>query len=105
MLAGVGMGNVIMNMLGLAVIYGMNMALETLVSQSYGQGNLELCGVYLNRGRFIITLCFIPIALILTKVHDILAFIGQDPEVSRYAQTYVLAYIPGLYLIGLFNSL
>lgn len=32
MLAGVGMGNVIMNMLGLAVIYGMNLALETLVS-------------------------------------------------------------------------
>jgi Na+-driven multidrug efflux pump len=76
MLVGVGMGNVIINMLGLAVIYGMNMALETLVSQSYGQGNLELCGVYLNRGRFIITLCFIPIAMILTKVQFILTFIG-----------------------------
>ena len=32
MLAGVGMGNVIINMLGLSIIFGMNMALETLVS-------------------------------------------------------------------------
>ena len=32
MLAGVGLGNVIINVFGLSIIFGMNGALETLVS-------------------------------------------------------------------------
>jgi Na+-driven multidrug efflux pump len=64
-LAGVGMGNMTLNILGLSVILGMNSALETVVSQSYGNGNLYMCGVYLNRARLIITICFIPIVFLL----------------------------------------
>ena len=46
---------------------GLNGALETLVSQSYGSGNLKLCGVYLNRGRFVLLCSFIPVAVILSN--------------------------------------
>lgn len=72
MIAGVGMGNVIMNMLGMAVAFGMNGALETFVSQSFGQGNLELCGVYLNRGRVVMTMFFLPVAIIMTQVETLM---------------------------------
>ena len=65
MIAGVGMGNMIMNMIGMSVIIGINGALETLCSQSYGANNLRLCGIYLNRSRFVLLMCFIPISLIL----------------------------------------
>jgi hypothetical protein len=36
MLAGVGMGNMILGMLGHSLMYGLNGALETLISQAYG---------------------------------------------------------------------
>jgi MATE family multidrug resistance protein len=65
MIAGVGTGNMIQNMFGLSMFVGLNGALETLVSQSYGSGNLKLCGVYLNRGRFILLCSFVPVAMIL----------------------------------------
>ena len=35
-LAGVGLGNTILNICGMAIILGLNLALETFVSQSYG---------------------------------------------------------------------
>jgi Na+-driven multidrug efflux pump len=40
MIAGVGMGNMISNMLGTSLCLGMNGAVETLISQSYGAKNL-----------------------------------------------------------------
>lgn len=46
-LAAVGMGNMIINMCGVAPFYGLNSALETLVSQAWGAGNKKLCGEYL----------------------------------------------------------
>ena len=65
LMAGIGMGAMIMNMVGNAVMVGLNGAVETLVSQSYGADNLRQCGVYLNRGRLVIMIAFVPIGLIL----------------------------------------
>ena len=47
-LAGVGLGNMILNVFGIAIIFGMNGAMETLVAQAFGKGDLYMCGVYLN---------------------------------------------------------
>ena len=40
MIAGVGMGNMSINLIGLSVIFGFNSALDTLISQAAGKGNL-----------------------------------------------------------------
>jgi multidrug resistance protein, MATE family len=48
-LAAVGLGNMFINISAFALFFGMNAALETLVSQAYGAKNLPLCGVYLWR--------------------------------------------------------
>lgn len=65
-MAGVGMGEVIQNMTGLSLMKGMNSAIETLVSQARGVKKIELCGVYMNRGRFVTCIMFIPCILILS---------------------------------------
>ena len=39
--------------LAYSVIIGLNSAQETLTSQAYGSGNVQLCGLYLNRGMVI----------------------------------------------------
>jgi MATE family multidrug resistance protein len=75
-LAGVGMGNMIMNLFGLSTVYGMNGAMETLVAHAFGHGNLHLCGVYLNRARLILCIVYIPIIIILFFAEDILLFIN-----------------------------
>jgi MATE family multidrug resistance protein len=102
-IAGVGLGSVCANFTGWAIVIGMNSALDTLVSQSAGAGKLELCGVYLNRGRFIMTIFFLPVLVFAFYLEEGLVFLGQNPRVAAYTQQYMLAYLPGLYIMGLQN--
>jgi len=49
-------------------------------------GDLKLCGQYLNRGRAIITLIFIPSAILLGFFSEsLLVGIGQDPVTAKEA--------------------
>jgi Na+-driven multidrug efflux pump len=63
--AGVGLGNMYINICCFSVFIGLNGAVLTLVSQAYGSGNYHKCGVFLNRGRVVSILAFIPITIIL----------------------------------------
>ena len=63
-LAVVGLTSACGNVMGISLVIGLNSAQETLTSQAYGAQNLYLCGVYLNRGFFILTALFIPFAII-----------------------------------------
>ena len=85
MVAGVGLGSVTLNIMCLSMLYGMNGAIETLVAQAFGMKDLTLCGQYLNRGRVILTLVFIPFMILLLFTEKILIGIGQDPTTSKYA--------------------
>jgi len=76
MMAGVGLGNMTNNLCALSIILGFNSALDTLISQAAGAGNIELSGVYLNQGRFIMTCLFIPIAGLLMNTKTILVAAG-----------------------------
>ena len=76
MMAGVGLGNMTVNISALSFVYGFNAALDTLVSQAVGAGKIEQVSVYLNRGRFIMTLLFVPITLFLLNSKQILIKLG-----------------------------
>jgi len=65
LIAGLGIGNTIMNFISIAPGIGMSCALETLVSQANGAGNKHLCHLYLLRGRVILTCIFIPEVIIM----------------------------------------
>ena len=81
-LAAVGVGNATTTMLLISISLGVNLALEALHSQAFGSGNLELCGVYLNRARFIQLGFMIPFGIFLYFiVEDFLIAMGQEPEV------------------------
>ena len=85
LLAGVGLATTTYLIFCIMVLIGINGAIETLVSQAYGYGQLRLCGVHFNRGRLVLTAIFIPLAILLSFSEPILLMIGQDPEVSRIA--------------------
>ena len=89
-----------------SVMMGLNSGQDTLTSQAYGNGNLKLCGVYLNRGAFILTLIFIPLAIIPSvRAEQILILLGQDKEASHLAQGYIWYFMPGLYCLSMFDLL
>jgi Na+-driven multidrug efflux pump len=72
MLAGAGLGNMMINCLWISVYLGLNGALETLVSQAYGGKNYYLCGNILNRGWISLIILYIPIGLFLFNIKHIL---------------------------------
>jgi len=72
LIGGVGMGNMLINVLCFAVIWGLNGALETLVSQANGFKKYKLCGTYLNRGRMISSAVMIPLIIIFALSDKIL---------------------------------
>jgi MATE family multidrug resistance protein len=85
LIGGVGMGQAVIQLMGFSIILGLNSALDTLISQSAGAGNIENCGVLLNRARYITSIMFIPLFLMSFKIEDMLLYFDQDPEVSYYA--------------------
>jgi len=65
---------------------------------------LELCSVYLNRGRVILIAAYVPILIILLQAERILISLGQDHLVADYTLQYIKAYLPGMMLMGLIDG-
>ena len=83
-LAAVGLCNTCCNIMVMSLLVGLNAPQETLTSQAFGAGNLQITGIYLNRGRVILTLLFIFFAIWPVLFgEDILLAIGIDAEVSQ----------------------
>ena len=97
LLAGVGMGNMLINVGCFAIVFGLHGALETLVSQSFGAKKYEECGVFLNRGKLVSTLILIPIFVIFGASERLLAIAGQDPTIAEIARRYSCILIPGIW--------
>jgi multidrug resistance protein, MATE family len=100
LLAAVGMGNIAINMLGVSVFFGFNGALDTLLSQAIGAGDIQKCGVYLNRARLVNTFLFGLVFILFCFSGKILKAVGQDPEVADYAYQYIMSYSFGIFLMG-----
>ncbi|CDW80969.1 na+-driven multidrug efflux pump [Stylonychia lemnae] len=105
LIAGVGIGTVYINVFGLTTLCGSNTILTTLVSQSYGQQNLRLCGTYLNRGRIVTTIAFIPVTIMMLNAKYFFQLTGVQKETSEQAQLYIWYMLPGIYLSVQFDLL
>ena len=62
------------------------------------------CGVFYNRGRFVSSMCMIPIIVIFVLSEKILVAIHQDPGVAKIACKYVTIMIPGVWAMGQFDA-
>uniref|UniRef100_A0A674CKN1 Multidrug and toxin extrusion protein n=1 Tax=Salmo trutta TaxID=8032 RepID=A0A674CKN1_SALTR len=75
---------------------GLALACDTLVSQTFGGKNLQRVGVILQRSVLILLLFCLPCWAMLLNTQSILLALGQEPEVARIAQLYVIAYLPAV---------
>ncbi|XP_041919857.1 solute carrier family 47 member 4 isoform X3 [Alosa sapidissima] len=95
-LAGYAMASVIISVSTLATGGGLILACNTLVSQTFGARNLLRVGVILQRSVLILLLFCLPCWALLVNSQAILLVLGQDPEVARIAQIYVIAVLPAV---------
>ncbi|NXA21363.1 S47A1 protein, partial [Ibidorhyncha struthersii] len=102
-LASVTLAIAVINVTAISVGYGLASACDTLISQTYGSKNLLRVGVILQRATLILLLCCFPCCAILINIEQLLLLIRQDPEVSRLTQRYVMAFVPALPAVFLYN--
>lgn len=79
--AGIGLGNMTINLFVISLLESFNQAIETLATQAAGSGNLYLCGLYLNRGRLIILMILIPSLYVFFNMKHVYLMFGQDEKV------------------------
>ncbi|XP_065137107.1 multidrug and toxin extrusion protein 1-like [Paramisgurnus dabryanus] len=95
-LAGYGMASATINITTAATEGGLALAADTLISQTFGGKNMLRVGVILQRSVLILLLFCLPCWALLINTRPILLLLGQDPEVARIAQLYVIFYLPAV---------
>ena len=82
----------------------MNGAIDTLVSQAFGNKQYYLCGWFLNRGRIVQLIFFIPEVVICLFTKEVLVAFGQDELTANAAQSYVTYLLPGMFAMTQFET-
>ena len=68
--------NIIIALLPFTLMYGINGALDTLMSQAYGAQDYELAGHFLNAGRFLMAVIYVPMFVVMLFTGAILRAFG-----------------------------
>ena len=118
LLAGVGLGGMLINVFCFATSQGLNGTIESFVSRDFGAGNkmketglddegalkkYKECGVHLNRARIIIMIVLLPVIVTFFWADTILISLAQDPVISTMARNYVVWSLPGIIALVQFD--
>lgn len=104
LLAGVGLGNMLLNVLVFAFAFGLNGTIETFISWSYGAGEYKMCGTHLNRARVVVSAIVAPFMIIFMFMDTILIGLKQDAHIAELARNYCVWTIPGWFCLVQFDT-
>lgn len=103
-LAGVALGNLTYNLLGLTLIMAPMIALETYASQAWGAKRKAEVGLNAQRSLLVAAMLLVPAAVAWLFAEPILRTLGQTEEVSRLAARYLRGMLPVLPVQVAFES-
>ncbi|XP_074640075.1 multidrug and toxin extrusion protein 1-like isoform X2 [Tubulanus polymorphus] len=81
------------------------LAAASLGMTMYGSGDKKGVGILLQRSLIIMTLACIPCWAIHINAEPLLILLGQNPEIARLTEVYMLVFIPGLWFNFLYQVL
>jgi len=88
-LAGMGLATSIILIIVISINYGICGAQDQFTSREFGAGNLQKCGVYLNRGRLVLTAFFIPLyAITWFTISPLIKLMTDDDQIVYWGVYY-----------------
>jgi len=104
LLAGVGLGLSIINMVAAGFGCGLVDANTSLMSQSVGAGKFEECGVFFMRSKVVLTFFIVICLCLFVFLGQILPAIGQDPAASEIAAHLCICLTPATWAFFMFEA-
>ncbi|KAK7926156.1 hypothetical protein WMY93_008466 [Mugilogobius chulae] len=95
-LAGFALASATVNFTTAATGWGLALACDTLISQTFGGKNMKRIGTILQKSSVILLLFCLPCWAILINSYNLLIAMHQDEEVARIAQLYVMVFLPAV---------
>ncbi|KAJ0016206.1 hypothetical protein NQD34_014496, partial [Periophthalmus magnuspinnatus] len=95
-LASVALATGVINVTGIVIGTGLSQTCDTLISQTFGSGNLKRAGVILQLGVLIMLLACFPCWSVLVNTEPLLLLVKQTPDVASLAQLYINVFMPAL---------
>ena len=100
------LGQMYCNALGISVVAGLAMGLDSLAPQANGHGDKHLVGLYTQRGICISLLALLPVSLVWLFCRPVLIHVLRiDDDLAELAARFVWARLPGLPAVVLFELL
>ncbi|XP_042505627.1 protein DETOXIFICATION 49-like [Macadamia integrifolia] len=93
------------NITGYSILSGLAMGMEPICGQAFGAKKHTLLGLALQRTILLLLVTSIPIAFLWLNVERILIYCGQDADIAKEAQSYILYSLPDLLAQSLLHPL
>ncbi|PPS08194.1 hypothetical protein GOBAR_AA12446 [Gossypium barbadense] len=84
------------NITGLSVIKGLAIGMDPICGQAYGARRYSVLSQTFYRALCLLLLISIPISILWLNVEPIFLRLGQDPDATKVAKVYLVAFIPEL---------